>query len=228
VFPKRHTLLVVIHAESEKQALRNVKIAFDEGADGVFLINHSISAIDLLCIHSIAKRQFPDFWIGLNFLDLDHWGALVNLPGTDTGLWVDYGGIRPMHSDPTRDAIIFSELRKKRMHTGIYFGGVAFKGQATSLDPASDAKLSAPFIDVVTTSGAGTGIAASVQKIKVMKEAIGSHPLALASGVTPNNVEEYLPYIDFVLVSTGVSDSHEETNPELLRELVRKIKSWSE
>ena len=41
---------------------------------------------------------------------------------------------------------------------------------------------------MITTSGSGTGIAADVAKIHTMKKAIGSHPLAIASGITPENM----------------------------------------
>ncbi len=43
IFPKKHAFLAVVHVEGGVQALRNAKIAEQEGADGIFLINHSIS-----------------------------------------------------------------------------------------------------------------------------------------------------------------------------------------
>ena len=36
IFPKPHTFLAVVHVESIDQAERNTKIAFANGADGVF------------------------------------------------------------------------------------------------------------------------------------------------------------------------------------------------
>lgn len=63
-------------------------------------------------------------------------------------------------------------------------------------------EMATDFMGVVATSGAGTGQAASVEKIAPMKEAISERPLALASGVTVHNVGDYLPYVVYFLVAT--------------------------
>ena len=119
----------------------------------------------------------------------------------------------------------FSELRDERGQGELYFGGVAFKYQGDTENPARAAELAVPFVDVITTSGDGTGIAADVEKIQLMKEAIGDHPLAIASGITPENVEEYIPYADCFLVATGVSNSHTELNPDRVRKLAQILSS---
>ena len=65
-FPgRRHVLLPVIHVESESQALRNAVLAREGGCDGVFLINHDISAAELLTIHKAVVKQLPDWWVGV-------------------------------------------------------------------------------------------------------------------------------------------------------------------
>jgi len=55
---------------------------------------------------------------------------------------------------------------------GIYFGGVAFKYQEDVTDLAKVAVAAMPFLDVITTSGVGTGIAPNLEKIKHMKNAV--------------------------------------------------------
>ena len=55
------------------------------------------------------------------------------------------------------------------------------------------ARNAMPYMDVVTTSGPGTGKAAAPEKIRTIRQAIGDKPLAIASGVTPENVPDYLP-----------------------------------
>ena len=60
-------------------------------------------------------------------------------------------------------------------------------------------------MDVVTTSGRATGAAAHVKKISDMREGCGDAAMALASGVTPENVSQYVSLIDAILVATGVS-----------------------
>jgi len=55
-FTNRHVVPPVIHVATELQALRNTEIAFNRGADGEFLINHSIGSESLLLIHSIVSK----------------------------------------------------------------------------------------------------------------------------------------------------------------------------
>jgi hypothetical protein len=90
---------------------------------------------------------------------------------------------------------------------------------------AAAARVSSRFIDVVTTSGPGTGLEAHRGKIATMKGAIGDFPLAIASGITPENANDYLDLADCFLVATGISDTFSELNPGLVRELVRNVRS---
>ena len=101
----------------------------------------------------------------------------------------------------------FVAARRARGWTGLYFGGVAFKYQR---DVASDALgqatvLATSYVDVVCTSGPGTGKAAQIDKLVAMRHAVGPEAaIALASGVTAENVAAYLPYVDAFLVGTGI------------------------
>jgi predicted TIM-barrel enzyme len=64
-----------------------------------------------------------------------------------------------------------------------------------------------------------------VEKIRTIREAIPSDkPLAIASGITPENVRDFLPYIDYVLVATGVSKNYHELDRDKLQRLVAACK----
>jgi hypothetical protein len=196
-------------------------IAQDAGADGIFLINHLSTYHSLLRCYRKVREQFPNLWIGLNCLDL---GRLVAdyIPQDTAGLWVDNAGVNDS-INPTGEAQDFVHFRRESRWEGIYFGGVAFKGQGTVADPAKVAKLAVPFVDVITTSGVATGYPPDLAKIRAMKAAIGTHPLAVASGLTPENVQEYMPYVDVYMVATGISDSHTELNPGRARALGKTL-----
>jgi hypothetical protein len=223
VFPEGHTVLIVIHADNEIQTQRNVSVASDAGAHGVFLINHGISTPELLRYYDKVRVSFPNLWIGVNCLGLS-WHDTVKCVSPDVnGLWRDDAGIREDDSDPKKIAEEFQELRMKTGFHGIYFGGVAFKYQPPVKDAATAALLAAPYVDVVTTSGDATGRAASIEKVKLMRGALGDHPLALASGITPENVENYMPYVDCFLVATGVSYSQTELSPHRVKKLLRAV-----
>jgi predicted TIM-barrel enzyme len=81
-------------------------------------------------------------------------------------------------------------------------------------------------MEVVTTSGPGTGKAASPDKIRTMKQALGDFPLAIASGITPDNIDDYLPNADCFLVATGVSSSFDELDAKLVEQLVEKVHAY--
>ena len=222
-FDRANTFLPVIHVDSKEQALRNASIAQENGADGVFLINHEIPALQLLRAYIHVTDQLPDLWVGLNCLDKGR-SAITMLPNRAAGFWVDDAGIE--EDGPNRLVALkrFNDFRQGLGWQGIYFGGVAFKSRAPVRDPAAAAKAAAPFVDVITTSGEGTGIAPDLGKIKAMKLAIGTHPLAIASGITPENVRSFMPYADCFLVATGISHSHTELDPPRVRELARIIR----
>jgi uncharacterized protein len=222
-FTNSHVLLPVIHVESEHQALRNALLARESGCDGVFLINHSISQQQLLDIYAVVRSAAPGFWLGVNCLGLDHPLPLFVDDRLD-GIWVDNAGIDELTTEQSYGNWVCS-ARRQHNWPGLYFGGVAFKYQRQVTDVAAAARIATNYMDVVTTSGPGTGSAADVDKIRQMKTAIGDFPLAIASGITPENVASYLPFADCFLVATGISQSFTELDPRLLDCLVARVRS---
>ena len=106
-FTNRHTILPVIHVESQEQSIRNVGIAKESGCDGVFLINHSITTTHLLEILSITKIAFPEFWIGTNCLGIKPSSIFKSVPPEVDGIWVDNAGIDERSKDqPIADDIM--------------------------------------------------------------------------------------------------------------------------
>ena len=223
-FSPRHVILPVIHVVDRAQAERNAHIAHDAGADGVFLINHDIASSVLLEVYAVLTAVFPHWWLGVNCLDLDAAATFAAVPPSMAGVWVDNAEI-----DETRAAQPAAERvqQAQQQHgwNGLYFGGVAFKYQREVADLGVAAQTAVAYMDVVTTSGPGTGHAASVAKIRTMKQAIGSHPLAIASGITPENVGDYLPYADCFLVATGISHRFDQFDPARVQALVQRIRS---
>ena len=223
-FAGRHALLPVIHVESLAQTLRNARIAFEAGCDGLFLINHGMPYRELLEIHGATLREFPNRWIGVNCLDLPAEEVFLRIPGTVAGVWVD----NAMVDERTEDLTDAERVRHAQLRSGwdgLYFGGVAFKYQRPVQELARAARLAAGYMDVVTTSGPGTGLAAPIEKIRAMKQALGEHPLAIASGITPGNVHDYLDLADCFLVATGISRSFTEFDPALVGALAAAVRS---
>jgi predicted TIM-barrel enzyme len=109
--------------------------------------------------------------------------------------------------DDQVDAEQIARIRAESGWTGLYFGGVAFKKQrpVAAAMHARSARLAAPFMDVVTTSGIATGQEADLDKIATFRTALGGTPMALASGITPENAVHYCGQVDCFLVATGIN-----------------------
>lgn len=115
----------------------------------------------------------------------------------------------------------------------LYFGGVDFKHQR-AVDPqhvGRAARMAAHHMDVVTTSGRATGAAPAIEKIAYMHEAImrgrpGSAELAIASGVSLENIDGFLPIADCFLVATGISKSFTQLDETKAAQLAQRIHGY--
>lgn len=217
--------IVVVHANSTEQALEQSKIAFDNGADGIFLINHRIKANKLVECYYTVRFQYPDAFIGMNFLDLDAFGALGKLPEGCDALWMDDALI---HSDePLQRAYDVCDYANSKGQGKTFrtFTSIAFKYQRHEPKPEWAAMRAIELFDVVVTSGPATGSPPEVGKIKAVYESMNRNPLALASGVDASNVKSYLPYVWTFMVATSISDDNDKLIPEKVRELADLIKN---
>ena len=226
IFSTRHVVLPIVHVSNHDQAARNVQIARDAGANGACLISHgSVSDSDLFDIYLRIADEHAGFWLGVNCLG---WGAeelFTRAKDLVAGVWIDDALIDESRAEqPTATRI--NQVQQSVGWRGLYFGGVAFKYQRPVRDLASASRNAVPYMDVVTTSGPGTGKAATPEKIRTIKQAIGDKPLAVASGVTPENVPDYLPWADCFLVATGISYTFAELDPDRVRDLVPVVRSW--
>lgn len=226
-------ILPVIHVRDTAQAVRNVALAMGEGAQGVFLINHDFPHDDLLPIVAQVRQRFPALWLGVNFLGVtgrDAFPVLGRLAGQGVevdAFWADDARIDE-RGEAQAEADAIAAAREASGWTGLYFGGTAFKKQREVAPDgyARAAGIAARYMDAVTTSGAATGEAADLAKIAAFRDGCGDTPLALASGVTPDNVALYGRLVDAVLVATGVNVPGDFYNidPGRLRRLVSRAR----
>lgn len=225
VFRNRHVVLPVIHVESQGQALRNAEIAHDEGADGVFLISmRGMHHRELLEMQRIAREEFSTWFIGVNYLDLPAVSVFKNLDKGVSGVWADDAQIDEFAERQVNAAVIRTAREQSGWH-GLYFGGVAFKYQREVDDFSLAARIASQFMDVVTTSGDKTGHPPSPEKIMMMKRAIGEKPLAIASGISSNNVGDYKDNADSFLVATSIlAKGTEDFDKFRVRDLIRAVR----
>jgi hypothetical protein len=220
----------VIHVIDQAQAARNVAMAIGEGAQGVFLINHDFGVEPFLPIIRETRETFPTLWLGVNFLAVTGKDAFPTLGRLEAegcmidAYWADDARIDERRAaGDQEEAEAISATRKEAGWNGLYFGGTAFKKQREVVpeDYGRAAAIAAEHMDVVTTSGVATGHEAETSKIATFRSAIGDRPLALASGVTPDNAHLY-GEVDCFLVATGINLAGDFYNidPERLRRLM--------
>jgi hypothetical protein len=210
-------LTPVIHVKSESQALRNAEICAKAGTKGFFLINHQIRCAQLLKIAEAVRGRFPAAWIGLNVLDEDPLEVIPDMPPVD-GFWADDPKLVEGQEKQEAAQAVWQALRQ-RQNPILYFGSIAFKGQPQPADLRTLTRLACLYMDVVTTSGEATGMAAEPAKLQAMHEEAGETPLGIASGITPDNVRAYTPYVTWFLVASGISVDFHNLSPELVRSL---------
>lgn len=204
-------VLPVIHVLDTARTVRNIDVLQKAGVPGCFLINHDFGVDQFLPIVRDVRKQYPALWMGLNFLAVtgrDAFPILGELQDdgcTVNAYWADDARIDE-RVDVQTEAGEIQRSRTESGWSGLYFGGTAFKMQrpVAEADLGTSAGIAMNWMDVVTTSGIATGEEADDRKVITFREAIGDKPLALASGVTPENAHRYAD-VDCFMVATGIS-----------------------
>lgn len=204
----------VVHINDHHIAVEQAHVALGLGADGVYLISHGGGRDNVLDVLNLVRRTAPTSFLGVNLLGQSTESALrrIHEYGLDTGIFADGLWSDDIMDDQARPS---GAMHYKAAHPELagvdLLGGVAFKYTPTYTDDpiaaAAAAHQSEPFVDVVTTSGPGTGMPPLPAKIAAMKHAIGK-PLAVASGIGLDNIDDYAGIVDQLLVASSV-----ETEP---------------
>ena len=221
-------VLPVIHVLDFKQTSENIIKIIDEGAPGCFLINHDFGRKEFQPIVKRIREKFPSLWLAVNFLAETGEVAFPELAKLEAegynidAYWADDACIDEHGVNVEANRI--AKIRKSSNWKGLYFGGTAFKKQRPvekSLYKDA-ARIACDFMDVITTSGLATGQAAELSKIGIFRKAIGDGALALASGVTAENIMDYSD-VDCFMVATGINyeDNFYEIDPLKLARILK-------
>jgi len=227
-------VLPVIHVLDSERTCRNVEILLEAGAPGCFLINHDFEPEKFLPIIRDTRAAFPSLWMAVNFLAVTGAHAFPMLGQLQSegcqvdAYWADDACID--EDGENVEAKVIAKARAVSGWDGLYFGGTAFKKQR-EVDPSrySDAAREAcSFMDVITTSGVATGQEADLGKIETFRAAIGDRPLALASGISPENAQHYAD-VDCFMVATGINEvgNFYDIDPHRLAALMSITRSLS-
>lgn len=208
-------VLPVIHFSTLPVALENAEIAFENGCDGVFVINMDYCEETDLKIPGVCaklKFMFDNKKIGANFLYSDFMSMFVDNINIIDMIWTDHL-IPEIHDE---------EITKCQSERQIeIFESFAFKYQKADPNFINTGRSIFQKNRIPTTSGSATGSAAPIDK---MVQLAGLPKLALASGLTPDNIHMFKPYITHALVATGISDSFYTFDPIKVKDFVQAAK----
>ena len=211
----------VIHVESAAQALANAELAFEQAVAGVFLIQMQGRDELLGPIAQQLKTRWPQRSVGVNFLSLPADTALQR--SLSLGLdatWTDKPGVR---SDRVLPVAWRVQALLERASRHLFFGSVAFKYQEVDSDPGRAAVLASKLGMIPTTSGEATGVAPAQSKLQTMHRSVEGAALAVASGITPENILSFAPYLSHVLVATGIAKDFHNLDADRLRLLLQVL-----
>ena len=212
-------IVPVIHTVDFKQVIYNVNVCVGNGINKIFLIDHHITDDSIVkmtnYIDYIRDMINPSMEIGVNFLQLDTKDAMIKAEDLKLDfLWADKSYIS---EDTIDQALEILDYQKKVW----YFGCVAFKYQKAEKNLKWVCEKACKLMDVVTTSGSGTGKAPSIDKIKLMRSYIGNKKLAIASGVNSENKKIFDEYADYYLVASSIIDKQERIIESKLKEFFK-------
>lgn len=210
----------VIHYKDDETTINEAKIAHNAGADGVFLISH-LGSNERLIPLAVEIKKLLGFKVGLNFLGDDAIYTAKVVKDNDLDMvWSDYCGVSSLGLSFEGFELQAWARQNKQIDV---FASVAFKYQAEEPNPKLAAQLADSAGFIPTTSGSGTGQAPTVDKISSMYKATGGK-LAVASGMTPDNISEFKPYLSHVLVSTGISKDEYHFDEEKINAFIQLAK----
>lgn len=215
-------ILPVIHIKDEDQAISEAELIINSGCDGFWLINHNGNDNLTLSLASILSERYPNNIVGVNLLSQNPFSAIDSAIKFDLKyLWLDYAGV---HSKDQNEILLTQQKLAIKNHGLNIFAGTAFKYQQKEENPVKATKIALSNNLTVTTSGSATGCEADLNKIELMSEAADGE-LALASGLTIDNIEDYHPYVKYAMVATGISKDQYYIDHEKLNIFVNKVKT---
>lgn len=207
---KTKQLIVVIHILHDKNTdmckytCNQVKIAFDNGASGVFLTigDATISPQQIIDCYKYVRRIYNNQFIGINFM-CNHKIAAELIPEDANALWIDKGLGSIDYYDEINET---KNILKCRNWNGLYFGVANYDDLKNLYWESSN------YFDVCVTSGVSTGISIDPEILEIVSSKANNTPLALASGININNVGDFISHVKYFIVGTGVEKCSEDEN----------------
>lgn len=197
-----------------RRALEELTLFEEEGIDGVIVENYhgNIKCVeDTLGV--IQERKTP-LKVGVNVLPNDHRLAFYLAKQHHCSfVQLDYVAGNYTRSSIGIDAQDY--LRVRRNAAYIFVLGGVWPKYYTPVEGShleNDLREGMERADAIVVTGEGTGMETPLHKIKKFREVLGTHPLIVGAGLSPDNAREQLLIADGAIVGSWFKEDNETEN----------------
>lgn len=223
----RRTFYAVIHAHDVAHGVEQARVALENGAGGIALIDQycDADAVGRIATKVRARVNYPSELL-VNILQGDGTLGIALGRMINCGVWADC--LTPA---------LHETLRRGEADQLMLLCGFGFKYQAETdleagyrlaLAEALSRRPDGWFDLLPMVSGRATGLAPGQPWIRRIRSLIGpKSQLAIASGITAENIGTYLQDATHFLVGTAIEDAQHCVVPEKVRAIADQITSYN-
>lgn len=206
-----------------EDAVHDLENSFNEGADAVVFEGHDYTQLDQTLTH--IRNLYPTQILGVNFLGPDtnlytfkETFALAQKHHLQIA-WTDFSGVDLIHEAAE---VSLQSILKEKPHDVFYVSGIHMK-YSTLIDTQKPVELSAlqamGWVDGVVMTGLKTAEPANPELVQRVRSQTGNYPLGLASGVSVENIDSLLNFIDFALVNSSIAGENHRIDSHKVKQL---------
>lgn len=217
IFKHDKPIMGMIHLKGDNgdtvlsRAKREIDLLVENGVNAVIVENYYGTEEDVAMVLKYLQNERGHVIYGVNVLDNDEKGfEYANRYGAKFIQLDSVAG----HLKPEQDEEFHKKISRWRKNTKAFvMGGVRFKYQPynSGRTLTEDLTIGMTRCDAIVVTGEGTGMPTSMNKIEEFRKIIGSFPLIVGAGMTPDTCREQLAVADGAIVGSYFKDTYKDS-----------------
>lgn len=233
LFVNEKPIIAMLHLKGNsdedvfKRVQRELAIYVRNQVDAVIVEDYFGTYHHMEMALSYLKEQYPKMICGVNCLNVDAMGFELAMKYHTDFVQFDsvVGHVKPWDEEAIG---AFFDLYRSR-YQGKVLGGVRFKYQPVLSvnNVAEDLKIAMQRCDAICVTQDATGQETSMAKIEEFRNNIGSFPLIVGAGVTPDNMAKQFAIADGAIVGSYLKDTcHDdgEVDEEHVKKIIEQVR----
>ena len=212
-------------------AKREIETMYTNDVNAVLVENYYGNVDDCVWTLEYLRSQYKDYVYGVNILG--NYELAFSLAREYGAAFIQIDSVCG-HLKPKQDEILSRELAGLRENSSAFLlGGVRFKYQPikSGRTVEEDLLIGKYRCNAVVVTGAGTGEATDIDKIKLFREVLGNFPLIVGAGMNYENCREQISIADGAIIGTYFKkngETHNPVDPERVKRLMTIVKEVRE